>query len=373
MRLAKESLEIKRVMVEKNLKNGLMPFTKTYLGTFKNHFSTIGLVGMNECCLNFLGKDISTEEGTNFAIETLNFMRDRLVEFQQETGNLYNLEATPAESTSYRLAKLDKKYHPNIITAGEKEPYLTNSTYLPVNKTDDMVEALEHQNKIQPLYTGGTMLHTFLGEKVSSGESCKKLVKKIASNTRLPYFSITPTFSICPEHGYIKGEFFECPDCGAKTEVYSRIVGYFRPVGQWNVGKKEEFKDRLVYSEAKGLASEFKIVANTNGTVTQEVVADDTSLINSYKIFTLPNCDKCEAAKGFLNTQGLGGVIVDLSADEGVKEFRSYYKNMKGKIKRNSDGSLPVPTILFFDEKNEVVSIAHNAEQAKKIVANDSD
>ncbi len=370
MTLAKESLEIKREMVERNLKNGLMPFTKIYLGTFKNHFSTIGLCGMNECCLNFLGTDISTEEGTGFAIDTLKFMRDKLVEFQQETGNLYNLEATPAESTSYRLARLDKKHHPEIITAGKEEPYLTNSSQLPVDKTEDMIEAIEHQNRIQPLYTGGTMFHTFIGEKISSGEACKKLVRKIAQNTRLPYFSMTPTFSICPEHGYLKGEVYNCPDCGLETEVYSRIVGYYRPIKQWNKGKKEEFKERLEYTESAGLSGTFKLqVIQKDDVQEQQVIPESvTAMINSYKIFTLPSCEKCEAAKDYLTRQGMSGVIVDLSEKQGVKEFRGYYKDLKGQIKRNEDGSLPIPTILFFDEKKDVVSIAHDEEQAKVIL-----
>ncbi len=217
MRLAKDSLEIKREIVTKNMEQGLMPYTKRYLGTFRNHFSTIGVCGMNECCLNLLGKDIASKEGKQLTIDTLKFMREQLVEFQKETGNLYNLEATPAESTSYRLAKLDKQLHPDIITAGEKEPFLTNSTHLPVDYTDDAVSAIEHQNDIQHLYTGGTIFHTFLGEKMTDGEACKQLVKKIAQNTRIPYFTITPTFSVCPEHGYIVGEHFECPQEVTKT------------------------------------------------------------------------------------------------------------------------------------------------------------
>jgi ribonucleoside-triphosphate reductase len=211
MALAKTSLEIKREIISKNLKNGLMPYTKAYLGTFRNHFSTIGLCGMNEACLNLLGKNIKSPEGKQLAIETLKFMRELCLEFQKQTGNLYNLEATPAESASFRLGKLDKETYPDIITAGRETPYLTNSTHLPVDETDDIIEALEHQNDIQPLYTGGTIFHTFLGEKVSSGEACKQLVKKIAYNSRLPYFSITPTFSVCPEHGYVAGEHFLCP------------------------------------------------------------------------------------------------------------------------------------------------------------------
>jgi ribonucleoside-triphosphate reductase len=211
MAMAKTALEIKREVISRNLKNGLMPFTKRYLGTFDNHFSTIGLCGMNEACLNLLGRDIASPEGKSLAIETLNFMREQCLKFQKETGNLYNLEATPAEGASYRLAREDKKLYPDIKTSGEEEPYLTNSTQLPVDYTDDAIAAIEHQNDIQHLYTGGTIFHTFLGEKLSSGEACKGLVRKIAENTRLPYFSITPTFSICPEHGYIPGEHFTCP------------------------------------------------------------------------------------------------------------------------------------------------------------------
>jgi len=261
MNLAKTSLEIKREVVEKNLKNGLMPFTQRYLGTFNNHFSTIGLVGMNEACLNMLGKDISTPEGKQLAIDTLKFMREQCLKFQKETGNLYNLEATPAEGASYRLAREDKKMYPDIKTAGEKVPYLTNSTYLPVNYTDDAIAAIQHQNDIQPLYTGGTMFHTYLGEKMSSGEACKNLVRKIAENTKLPYFSITPTFSICPDHGYIRGEHFRCPQpngngkCNKPTQVFSRVVGYYRPVQMWNDGKQEEHRQRKYYDERKTLSS----------------------------------------------------------------------------------------------------------------------
>ncbi|MBD3354989.1 ribonucleoside triphosphate reductase, partial [Candidatus Woesearchaeota archaeon] len=258
MILAKDSLEIKREVVNRNLKNGLMPFTKRYLGTFANHFSTIGLCGMHECCLNFLGKGIQTKEGKKFTIEAMQFMRKELQKFQKETGNLYNLEASPAESTSYRLARLDKEMYPDIKTSGEDEPYLTNSTQLPVDHTDNAIEAIEHQGEIQPLYTGGTMFHTFLGEKMANGESCKRLIKKIAYNTRLPYFSITPTFSVCKTHGYLKGEHFECPECGTECEVYSRIVGYFRPVKNWNKGKKEEYKTRIEFKENKSLESAFK-------------------------------------------------------------------------------------------------------------------
>ncbi len=248
MTLAKESLETKREVVSTMLQRGLMPYTLVYLGHFDNHFSTIGVCGMHESCLNFLGKGIGTPEGKEFAIEVLMFMREVLREFQEETGNLYNLEATPAESTSYRLARLDKEKYRNIITSGsEKFPYLTNSTQLNVDATRDVWEALRHQQDIQPLYTGGTIFHTFLPEAIDP-LTCKKLVRKIAE-TKLPYFSLTPTFSVCDGHGYLKGQHPTCPHCGAETEVYSRIVGYLRPVKTWNDGKQQEFRDRTPYTK----------------------------------------------------------------------------------------------------------------------------
>jgi anaerobic ribonucleoside-triphosphate reductase len=247
MDMAKESLEAKREIVNNMLKRGIMPYTKVYLGHFNNHFSTIGVCGMHEACLNHLGKGIGTPEGQAFAIEILHFMRGVLKEFQAETGNLYNLEATPAESTSYRLARLDQQKYPQILTSGtDKHPYLTNSTQLNVDATRDVFEALQHQEAVQTLYTGGTIFHTFLPEAID-GETCRKLVKKIAQ-TRIPYFSITPTFSVCENHGYLKGERPTCPDCGTATEVFSRIVGYLRPIKTWNDGKREEFKDRTPYT-----------------------------------------------------------------------------------------------------------------------------
>jgi len=248
MVLAKVSLETKREIVNNMLTRGIMPYTKVYLGHFDNHFSTIGICGMHEACLNFLKKGIGTPEGKEFVIETLQFMRSVLKEFQNETGNLYNLEATPAESTSYRLARLDRQKYPQIVTSGtEKYPFLTNSTQLNVDATRDVFEALQHQDDIQPLYTGGTIFHTFLPEAIDAG-TCKKLVRRIAA-TKLPYFSITPTFSVCLSHGYIRGEHNACPDCGAQTEVYSRIVGYLRPIRTWNDGKQQEFKERTPYTK----------------------------------------------------------------------------------------------------------------------------
>jgi ribonucleoside-triphosphate reductase len=255
MDLAKESLEIKRKVLENYIEKGLYPYSRYYLQDIKqmrgkywaNHFSTIGLVGMNECLLNFMGENIASKRGRKFALEVLDFMRERLVKYQEETGNIYNLEATPAESTAYRLALKDKERYPDIITAGtQKVPYYTNSTQLPVNYTDDIFEALRLQDEIQCKYTGGTVFHIFLGERMQNGEGVKKLVKKIFENFKLPYITITPTFSICPVHGYIPGEHFFCPKCTIKQpcEVYSRIVGYYRPVQQWNLGKQQEFKQR---------------------------------------------------------------------------------------------------------------------------------
>jgi ribonucleoside-triphosphate reductase len=253
MELAKESLEVKRKLVEQNIKRGLLPFTARYLGTLKFHFSTIGLVGMHEACLNFLDEGIQTEAGKDFAVKVLKFMRERLVEFQKETGNIYNLEATPAEGTSHRLARLDKKRYPRIITAGKKVPYYTNSTHLPVGYTNNLVKALRHQEDLQAFYNGGTIFHAFLGEAVSSTDGCKVLVRRIAEKYKLPYFTITPTFSICMEHGYLRGEHPKCPRCKKPAEVYSRVVGYYRPVQNWHVGKQEEFKERVEYEEKLAL------------------------------------------------------------------------------------------------------------------------
>jgi len=257
MDLAKVSLEIKRKVLEDWTDKGLYPYAQHYLDGVKkirgcywgNHFSTIGLIGMNECLLNFLGINIGNKKGVKFATEVLDFMRDRLVKYQEETGNLYNLEATPAEGTSYRLALKDKKKYPNIITAGEEEPYYTNSTQLPVDYTDDLFEALKLQDELQIKYTGGTTFHAFLGEAVSDPSAVKSLLKIVFEKFRLPYFTLTPTFSVCPIHGYIAGEHFICPKCTIEQpcEVYSRIVGYLRPVQQWHKGKQEEFKERSTF------------------------------------------------------------------------------------------------------------------------------
>ncbi|MCL0086135.1 ribonucleoside triphosphate reductase [Thermodesulfovibrionales bacterium] len=272
MGLAKESLEIKRKALEDFTVASLYPYAKYYLRNikkrfgeyWKNHFSTIGLIGMNEACLNLFKEGVAQDRARNFTLKVLDFMRDKLLEFQKETGNEFNLEATPGESTSYRLAMIDKKKYPGIICAsnGERkkdkptesgteqngiEPFYTNSTHLPVNYTDDIFEVLDLQDKMQTKYTGGTVIHIFAGEKIEDATVVKNLVRKICENYRLPYFTITPTFSICPNHTYIAGEHDTCPRCGTETEIYSRIVGYLRPVSQWNKGKKEEFKRRKTF------------------------------------------------------------------------------------------------------------------------------
>ncbi len=258
METAKDSLEIKRKILERFTEGGLYPYSRRYLhhikegfGKYwKNHFSTIGLVGMNEAIKNLYGFDIGARDGLEFAVKTLNFMRTNLVDFQEETGSIYNLEATPAEGTAYRLARIDKRVHPKITVANEKhlsrgaEPFYTNSSQLPVDYEVDLFEALEHQDRLQTLYTGGTVFHIYLGEKVSSWKAAAELARKIAWNSHLPYFTLTPTFSICPTHGYLSGEHRQCPTCGAENEVYSRVVGYLRPVDQWNDGKQAEFAIR---------------------------------------------------------------------------------------------------------------------------------
>jgi ribonucleoside-triphosphate reductase len=256
--MARDSLETKRKLLERLTDAGLYPYTRHYLGKrggryWGNHFSTIGLVGMNEACVNLGLGGIITPEGRAFALRTLDFMREFLIGCQTATGNHYNLEATPAEGTSYRLAKKDKELLPGILAANEEDllqgakPFYTNSSHLPVQATDDLFEALDHQDELQTRYTGGTVLHLFLGERIADPAATKNLVRRIAETYRMPYFSLTPTFSVCPEHGYIAGEHPACPDCGKQSEVYSRVVGYLRPVQQWNEGKQAEFARRRVY------------------------------------------------------------------------------------------------------------------------------
>lgn len=296
MDLSKESLELKRKVLEDMTESGLYPYTKFYLRNIKgkdgkywgNHFSTIGLVGMNEAVLNLVGRDITTAEGHQLAKETLEFMRERMAKYQEETGNNYNLEATPAEGTSFRLAKLDKVAYPEIMVANEDayqenqiSPYYTNSSQMPVDYTDDMFEVLDHQDDLQTKYTGGTVVHLFVGEEITDTNSVKKLVKQICDQYHMPYFTLSPTFSICPNHGYMAGKVMKCPTCKADNEVYSRIVGYIRPIQQWNPGKRAEFDDRKTFKmvEAKKLDSKTKEVsAGVEDKMEQSVLVEQSAL-----------------------------------------------------------------------------------------------
>lgn len=255
MEKAKQICELKREKLEEYMDAGLYPYSQFYLQGikesqneyYKNHFSTIGLNGMNEACINLLGKDITTQEGQEFAVEVMEFMNKVIQIFQEETGNLWNLEASPAEGAAYRFARMDKRMYPKIFTQGKEEPYYTNSTQLPVGHTKDIFEAIELQEKLQTLYTGGTVLHGFMGEEISSKETVKLLLQRCFENSRIPYLTITPTYSICSEHGYLKGNQPICPKCNKKTEVWTRVVGFHRPIQSWNKGKREEFKDRIEF------------------------------------------------------------------------------------------------------------------------------
>lgn len=302
MDISARSLKIKRTFITKLLNAGLYPYTKQYLGTFDNHFSTIGLVGMNEAGLNanWLQKDLSTPEVQKFAKDVLNHMRERLSDYQELYGDLYNLEATPAESTAYRFARSDKKQYPDIITANENgTPYYTNSTHIPVGYTDDIFAALDIQDELQVLYTSGTVFHAFLGEKLPDWKSAANLVRKIAENYKLPYYTLSPTYSICKNHGYINGEVTDCPDCGEKTEIYSRITGYYRPVQNWNDGKVQEFEDRQVYTirnDIKLIGTKTcpkcvqaeKILNDAGVSFTKIMAEDNSELVKSLKIMQAP-------------------------------------------------------------------------------------
>ena len=305
MDIAARSLKVKRTVITKLLENGLYPYTKRYLGTFNNHFSTIGLVGMNEAGLNakWLGKDMTSVETQNFTIEVLNHMRERLSDYQEEYGDLYNLEATPAESTSYRLAKHDKKYYPDIITANENgTAYYTNSSHLPVGFTEDIFSALDIQDELQTLYTSGTVFHAFLGEKLPDWQAAANLVRKIAENYRLPYYTMSPTYSVCKNHGYLAGEQFICPECGEKTEVYSRITGYYRPVQNWNDGKAQEYKDRKVYDIAN---SHLTHTGTLEARPQEAECACDTTAQDATYLFATTTCPNCKIVGSILDKAGI--------------------------------------------------------------------
>ncbi len=308
MDISARSLKVKRTVITKLLENGLYPYTKRYLGTFNNHFSTIGLVGMNEAGLNakWLKKDMTAKETQDFTAEVLNHMRERLSDYQEEYGDLYNLEATPAESTAFRLAKHDKKRFPDIITAAktcDDSVYYTNSSHLPVDYTEDIFSALDVQDNLQTLYTSGTVFHAFLGEKLPDWQAAANLVRKIAENYKLPYYTMSPTYSVCKNHGYIDGEQFTCPECGEKTEVYSRITGYYRPVQNWNDGKSQEYKDRVVYDvENSHLTHEGPVAAPV-----LEETATDTSIAteDAVYLFATTTCPNCKIAAAVLDKAGL--------------------------------------------------------------------
>ena len=301
MDVAARSLKIKRTTIGRLMNEGLYPYTKRYLGSFDNHFSTIGLVGMNEAGLNaaWLRKDLTHEEAQDFAVRVLNHMRERLSDYQEQYGDLYNLEATPAESTSYRLAKHDKQRYPDIITAHEgATPYYTNSSHLPVGYTEDIFAALDVQDKLQTLYTSGTVFHAFLGEKLPSWQSAAALVRKIAENYELPYYTLSPTYSICADHGYLAGEHFTCPVCGKKAEVYSRITGYYRPVQNWNDGKSQEYQDRKTYQ-----VNDDAIRPSVRPAAAQPEVSRPAG--DRCILFVTATCPNCRAVKPLLQKAGV--------------------------------------------------------------------
>ena len=349
MDIAARSLKIKRDVISKLLDEGLYPYTKRYLGTFNNHFSTIGLIGMNEVGLNavWLGEDLSHEKTQEFTKEVLNHMRERLVEYQEQYGDLYNLEATPAESTTYRLAKHDRERWPDIKTAGKEgdTPYYTNSSHLPVDYTADIFDALDIQDELQTLYTSGTVFHAFLGEKLPDWKSAANLVRKIAENYRLPYYTLSPTNSVCQEHGYIAGEHFTCPKCGKKAEVYSRITGYYRPVQNWNDGKTQEYKNRKLYDIDNSC---LKKVHSSIVTVSRDDVEIKPMEGVKY-LFTTKTCPNCRMAKEMLK----GETVQIIDAEENPELVKKY-------------GIMQAPTLVIVDGARTKKYV--NASNIKKYV-----
>ena len=332
MDIAARSLKTKRTVITKLLDAGLYPYTKYYLGTFENHFSTIGLVGMNEACLNarWLHKDLTDPEAQEFTKAVLNHMRERLSDYQEKYGDLYNLEATPAESTSYRLAKHDRARYPEIITANMNgTPYYTNSSHLPVGYTEDIFSALDIQDELQTLYTSGTVFHAFLGEKLPDWRAAADLVRKIAENYKLPYYTMSPTYSVCHDHGYITGEHFTCPECGKDTEVWSRITGYYRPVQNWNDGKVQEFKDRKEYnighSHFTGGIHRHEVGCCCGDTVAHGMQPEEVgavSAVRTAQLFTRTTCPNCRVAEKMLDKAGFA--YENLTAEEHPELCREY-------------------------------------------------
>ena len=339
MDIAARSLDTKRKVINRLLEEGLYPYTKRYLGAFNNHFSTIGLVGMNETILNakWIDSDITKPEGRDFSIEVLNHMRDRLSDYQEMYGDLFNLEATPAESTTYRFAKHDTEEFADIITAACKDqaPYYTNSTHLPVNYTEDIFDALEMEDEMQTLYTSGTVFHGFLGERMPDWKAAANLVKKIAYNFKLPYYTLSPTYSICESHGYIAGEHFSCPHCGKATEVYSRITGYYRPVRNWNDGKSSEFENRKTYEpeelfsvnrsllEEAGV-DEPRIGTQTLGRANRVEAPKSNSDAEKVILVTTKTCPNCQAAKNYLNQAGIEYDVILADEADGAEIAGQY-------------------------------------------------
>ncbi|MBE7037337.1 MAG: ribonucleoside triphosphate reductase [Ruminococcaceae bacterium] len=341
MDISARSLKVKRTVITKLLEAGLYPYTKRYLGSFDNHFSTIGLVGMNEVGLNakWLGNDLTSEKTQEFTKEVLNHMRERLSDYQVEYGDLYNLEATPAESTAFRLAKHDVKKYPDIKTAAKTEeetPYYTNSSHLPVGYTEDIFTALDIQDELQTLYTSGTVFHAFLGEKLPDWKAAANLVRKIAHNYRLPYYTLSPTYSVCKTHGYIAGEKFVCPECGAPTEVYSRITGYYRPVQNWNDGKSQEYKDRKVYDIENSKLGRKDVTPLVKE---DEIVCD---IKDAAYLFTTATCPNCKIACATLDKEGfkyeklLADENADLATKFGVKQAPTLVVVKDGEVEKFS-------------------------------------
>src|SRR5690554_3442074 len=320
MDISARSLKVKRDVITKLLEEGLYPYTRRYLGTFENHFSTIGLIGMNEVGLNapWLGEDMTHEATKNFAIKTLNYMREKLSDYQEQYGDLYNLEATPAESTTYRLAKHDRRLYPDIKTAGNMgdTPYYTNSSHLPVGYTEDVFEALDVQDELQTLYTSGTVFHAFLGEKLPDWQAAAKLIRAIAENYKLPYYTMSPTYSVCSTHGYLQGEHFTCPECGERAEVYSRITGYYRPVQNWNEGKAQEYKNRKLYE----IENSRQMPVSTGVTSESQRKSEFFGLSDGLYLFTTKTCPNCNLAKEYLKDTNY--TLID--AEENVDMAREF-------------------------------------------------